>query len=138
MMNPDSGNLELSSAHKAMFEKIRTFCLSFPGTSERSSHGAPTFFINNKLSFAQYHVNHHGDGKIALWCSAPEGVQSLLMETAPDIYFRPAYVGHLGWVGLRLDRDATWEDISGLIGGAYLNRAPKKLRELMRESGATK
>ncbi|WP_274362330.1 MmcQ/YjbR family DNA-binding protein [Paenibacillus thermotolerans] len=123
-----------SEHHKSLFEKIRSLCLSFPGTSERMSHGAPSFFINDKLSFVQYRVNHHGDGKIALWCSAPAGVQSLLMDSSPEIYFRPAYVGHLGWVGMRLDRDASWGDISGIIGEAYLNRAPKKYKELIKKT----
>ncbi|TLS52202.1 MmcQ/YjbR family DNA-binding protein [Paenibacillus antri] len=122
---------EESSAGKSLFEKIRSLCLSLPGTSERISHGAPTFFINDKLSFVQYRVNHHGDGRIALWCSAPPGVQTLLVEEKPEIYFNPPYVGHLGWVGLRLDRDATWTDIAGIIGDAYLNRAPKKYKEMV-------
>ncbi|MFC5406451.1 MmcQ/YjbR family DNA-binding protein [Cohnella soli] len=122
-----------SPDHKALFEVIRSLCLSFPGTSERTSHGAPTFFINDKLSFVQYRVNHHGDERIALWCSAPDGVQTLLMETTPEIYFRPPYVGHLGWVGMRLDRNVDWSDVSGVIEDAYLNRAPKKYREMIRK-----
>jgi len=123
-----------SPSHNALFEKIRTLCLSLPGTSERISHGAPSFFINEKLSFVQYRVNHHGDGRIALWCSAPSGAQSLFIETRPEIYFRPPYVGHLGWIGVRLDQDATWSDISGMIEDAYLNRAPKKYREMIKKS----
>lgn len=118
-----------SAEHRDLFARIRSLCLSFPGVNERESHGAPTFFIDNKRSFVQYHVNHHGDGKIALWCSAPSGVQALLTEADPDSYFRPAYVGHLGWVGVRLDRAVPWEEIAGIIGQAYLNRAPNKYKE---------
>jgi hypothetical protein len=120
-----------SPTQKALYEKIRSLCLSLPGSSERISHGAPTFFIGDKLSYVQYRVNHHGDGRIALWCSAPTGVQSLLIESTPEVYFRPPYVGHLGWVGLRLDREVVWADISGTIGEAYMNRAPKKYREML-------
>lgn len=120
---------EQSPKHKKLFEDIRSLCLSFPGTSERMSHGVPTFFVNDKHSFVQYRVNHHGDGRIALWCSAAPGVQSLFIEATPEIYFKPPYVGHLGWIGLRLDRDAGWEEISGVIGDAYVNRAPKKYRK---------
>ncbi|MCC3374497.1 MmcQ/YjbR family DNA-binding protein [Cohnella sp. REN36] len=118
-----------SPAHKALFDKIKSFCLSFPGTSERLSHGAPSFFIDNKLSFVQYRVNHHGDGRIALWCAAPPGVQSLLVESSPEIFFIPAYVGHLGWVGMRLDGHVDWEEISSVIGDAYLTRSPKKYKD---------
>ena len=115
-----------SPEHAELFRRIQSHCLSFPGTSERISHGAPSFFIDGKRSFAQYRVNHHGDGRIALWCSAPEGARSVLTESAPELYFIPPYVGHLGWVGLRLDRGAGWEEIAGLLTEAYLNRAPKK------------
>jgi hypothetical protein len=122
---------EDSSKDSALFERIRELCLSLPGTSERTSHGAPTFFIQDKKSFVQYHQNHHGDGKIALWCAAPSGVQMMLVESQPTIYYIPAYVGHLGWVGIRLDRDAAWEEIASVIGDAYLTRAPKKLIALL-------
>ncbi|XID94909.1 MmcQ/YjbR family DNA-binding protein [Paenibacillaceae bacterium WGS1546] len=118
-----------STTHKELFDKIQSLCLSFPGTNERISHGAPTFFIDNKLSFVQYRVNHHGDGRIALWCSAPQGVQAMLVDSAPEIYFRPPYVGHLGWIGMRLDGNAKWDEISSVVSDAYLNRAPKKYKE---------
>ncbi|KIL37872.1 phosphoribosylglycinamide formyltransferase [Gordoniibacillus kamchatkensis] len=113
--------------------RIREFCLSLPATSERLSHGAPTFFIEEKRSFAAYRNNHHGDGKVALWCAAPPGAQSTLVASAPDWYYIPAYVGHLGWVGLRLDRDAGWDEIAGAIESAYLARAPKKWIDFVKE-----
>lgn len=115
-------------------DEVRTLCLSFPGTSERDSHGAPTFFIQNKLSFVQYRNNHHGDGRLALWCAAAPGTQATLTEAEPELYFVPPYVGHLGWIGLRLDRHAKWEDIAVTIGDAYLARAPKKYKALIAES----
>jgi hypothetical protein len=121
-----------SPKHKALFDKIRSLCLSFPGTSERNSHGAPSFFIDGKLSFVQYRVNHHGDGRIALWCSAPSGVQSMLVESDANIYFIPSYVGHLGWIGMRLDGDVDWEEISSVLGEAYFNRTPKKYKKMLK------
>jgi phosphoribosylglycinamide formyltransferase-1 len=32
------------------------------------------------------------------------GLQPLLIEDAPDVYYTPPYVGTSGWVGIRLDR----------------------------------
>lgn len=122
-----------SNASSEVFDQIRALCLSFPGTSERVSHGAPTFFVNGKKSFLQYHENHHNDGKIALWCAAPPDMQAQLVEANPDIYFRPAYVGHLGWVGVRLDRKAQWHELVGVIQEAYLTRAPRKLIALLKK-----
>ncbi|MBP1990577.1 MmcQ/YjbR family DNA-binding protein [Paenibacillus eucommiae] len=130
-MNREEELREDSLIHQELLERIRRLCLSFPGTSERLSHGAPTFFINEKKSFVQHHTNHHGDGKIAIWFAAPSGLQSMLVESDPEIYFAPAYVAHLGWVGMRLDRNAEWEEIAGVIGDAYLARAPKKYREIL-------
>jgi hypothetical protein len=115
-----------------LFEQIQALCLSFPGTSERTSHGAPTFFIQDKKSFVQYHMNHHGDGKIALWCATKSEIQAMLVESSPEIYYLPAYVAHLGWIGMRLDRDAEWSEIAGIITDAYLTRAPKKLKDSLR------
>jgi hypothetical protein len=100
-------------------ERVRELCLSLPETSERLSHGAPTFFIRGKKSFVMYLDNHHGDGRLALWCAAPEGMQEALVESAPEHYFRPPYVGHRGWIGVRLDRDLDWNDVAGAIEDAY-------------------
>jgi hypothetical protein len=55
----------------------------------------------------------------------------MLVESNPEIYYVPAYVGYLGWVGLRLDRHAEWEEIAGVIEDAYLAKAPKKYKDLV-------
>jgi hypothetical protein len=104
-------------------------CLSFPETSERASHGAPTFFVGKSRTFVMYLDDHHGDGRLAIWCAAPEGIQGMLVDAAPEHYFVPPYVGHRGWLGVRLDRDVGWDEIAGVIEDAYLTRAPRKLLE---------
>jgi hypothetical protein len=107
--------------------RIRALCATFPEVTERASHGAPTFFVRDKASFLTVHDDHHGDGRVAFWCAAPEGTQELLVEAAPEIYYRPAYVGHRGWLGMRLDRDAPWDEIAGVVEDAYRTRAPRAL-----------
>jgi hypothetical protein len=101
------------------FERIRELCLSLPETSERLSHGAPTFFIRGKRSFVSCLNNHHGDGRLAIYCAAPEGMQQALAGGEPEHYFVPPYVGHRGWVGVRLDRDLDWDAIAGAIEEAH-------------------
>jgi hypothetical protein len=111
-------------------ERVRALCLALPETSERLSHGSPTFFIRETRSFVTFQDNHHGDGRLALWAAAPPGLQAMLVDGAPEQYFVPAYVGHQGWVGVRLDRGLDWDEIAGVVEDAWLTRAPKRLAEL--------
>jgi hypothetical protein len=114
---------------KGSLDRVRELCLSLPETNERLSHGQPTFFIRDKKTFVMYLDNHHDDGRLALWCAAPEGMQNALVAGAPEHYFVPPYVGHRGWIGVRLDRDLDWNEIAGAIEEAYLTVAPRKLAE---------
>ena len=83
--------------------RLRRVCASIPGTIEKISHGEPTFFTPKRV-FAMFSNNHHGDGHVAVWVPAAPGVQSALIEEAPDTYFRPPYVGVSGWVGVELSK----------------------------------
>ena len=100
-----------------------------PETSERPSHGSPAFFIRDKKTFVMYLDDHHGDGRLALWCAAPAGMQAALVQGEPEHYFVPPYVGHRGWVGVHLNRGLDWNEIAGAIEEAYLTVAPKRLAE---------
>jgi hypothetical protein len=96
--------------------RVRELCLALPETEERLSHGSPAFFVRGKRTFAMYLDDHHGDGRLALWCAAPDGLQRGLVEAAPEHYFVP-----------RLDRDLSWEEIAGAIEDAYVEVAPRAL-----------
>jgi hypothetical protein len=116
--------------------RIRRICLSFPETSERPSHGAPTFFIREKTTFVTVMDDHHGDGRFALWCAAPPGAQRMLVAARPDEFFVPPYVGHRGWIGVRLDRDLSYDEIARIIEDAYLAVAPRSLADAYRGSAS--
>jgi hypothetical protein len=116
---------------------VRALCGSLPGVTEKLSHGHPTFFVGGKC-FAYFLDNHHGDGRLALWCMAPAGAQAMLVDSNPDHYFIPPYVGHRGWVGVRLDRDNAWPQIAAVLEAAYAARAPKRPAKRERSSGRTR
>ena len=116
----------------AALARIREICLGLPETSERLSHGAPTFFVRGKRAFTMVLSNHHGDGRFAIWCAAPDGMQTLLVETDPERFFVPPYVGHRGWLGVRLDRGLDWGELAGIVEDAYAEVAPPKLVEAAR------
>ena len=102
-------------------ERLREICLGFPEASERPSHGAPTFFVREKKAFLMVLANHHGDG-----------LQATLVEADPEKFFVPPYVGHRGWLGVRLDRGLEWDEIAGIAEDAYAEVAPAKLVEQAR------
>jgi hypothetical protein len=109
------------------FEGVRRICLALPETSERLSHGAPTFFVRGKKTFVTCLDDHHGDGRLAIWCGAPPGVQDQLVDEEPERFFVPPYVGHRGWVGVRLDVDLDWDEVAGLVEESYRLVALKRL-----------
>lgn len=106
---------------------MRQLCLALPATSERFSHGAPTFFVQEKKAFVMVLQDHHGDGIFGLWTAAPPGNQELLVQADPERFFRPPYVGHRGWLGVRLDRELDWDEIAGIVEDAWATVAPPKL-----------
>src|ERR1700738_794349 len=59
---------------KDINEAVREVCLSFPEAEEFLSHGSPNFRVRGK-TFASFVVNHHGDGRVALWLNVPPGAQ---------------------------------------------------------------
>ena len=114
--------------------QIRRICLGLPETSERLSHGAPTFFVRGKRAFLMVLTNHHGDGRFAVWCAAPDGVQRMLVDADPERFFVPPYVGHRGWLGVRLDRGLDADELAGIVEDAYAEVAPPRLVEAARHA----
>ena len=108
-------------------ESLRKLCLALPETTERLSHGEPTWFIRGKKTFVMYADHHHND-VLAFWCAAPDGAQEALVTADPERFFVPPYVGHRGWLGVRLDvAEIDWDQIADLVVDAYRTVAPKKL-----------
>jgi hypothetical protein len=105
--------------------KLRTIIAAWPETEERVSHGSPTFW-GGKKTFASFHVNHHGDGRTAVWCKSSLEVQGDLVEADSGIFFVPPYVGPSGWIGIRLDRDVDWGLVAGLLEQGYRSVAPRR------------
>jgi hypothetical protein len=112
--------------------KIREACLSLPETTERPSHGAPTFFVRDKKPFVTAWVQGHHDHTFPhLWCAGLPGAQEALVAAGPRRYFRPPYVGHRGWVGVRLDGRVDWDEVAAVCEDAYRAVAPARLVALL-------
>jgi hypothetical protein len=125
--------------------RVRAACLTLPETSERLSHGGPAFFIHRSLAgvhggrppsakntvcFVMFLDDHHDDGRLAIWCAAPEGVQAEMTETEPERFFRPPYVGNRGWLGVELASVSTAE-LNAICREAFCTVAPPSVRKLV-------
>jgi len=108
----------MKRASEKTIERVRKICLALPDTTEKLSHGEPTWFAGGRV-FAGLSNNHHNDGNVAAVCNAPEGAQKALIEAEPEHIYYPPYVGGGGWIGVRLDTGLDWKMIAALIEQAH-------------------
>lgn len=103
--------------------ELRRICLAFPDAVEKpfGGHRAPAFRIRDKLFLLC-----REDGT-ALTCKAGPGEQALLVAADPARFFVPPYVGHRGWVGIRLDAPVDWQEVAELAEDSYRLVAPASL-----------
>lgn len=118
-----------------LLEQVRERALALPEAEERASHGAPGWRTGGKSGkyFAYFSDRHHGEPHIALLLktSGPDEMAALI-EQAPETYFRPAYYGASGWVGLVLNRPGIdWDHVSGWLRRSWRTVAPKRLTKLL-------
>jgi hypothetical protein len=112
--------------------QVRAICLALPEVTERPSHGAPTWFVKGKNAFVTLWARgHHADNFPHLWCAGLPGTQQELIAAEPGRFFRPPYVGGRGWIGVRLDGDVDWTEITELCHDAYRAVAPGRLAALL-------
>ena len=113
-------------------DRLRTICLALPEATEQETWGDPTFRVRGKI----FAMPKSGDGRPAVWTKAPPGVQGMLVGADPARFFVPPYVGHHGWVGVRLDGAVDWEELAELVEESYRRTAPKRLAALLAGSDA--
>ena len=104
-------------------DRLRKICLALPEAEEKEAWGDPTFRVRDKI----FAMEKRGDGRISVWCKAPEGSQMVLVGSDPERFFVPPYVGHKGWVGIRLDTKPDWDEVAAIVRRSYKLIAPKRL-----------
>lgn len=107
-------------------ERLRALCLALPEAVEKGGVAEHTFRVRDKI-FALFQDNHHGDGRVAVWCKAPPGAQDVLVGSDPARFFVPPYVGHHGWVEVVLDDATDWDELADLLVEGYRMTVPKRL-----------
>jgi predicted DNA-binding protein (MmcQ/YjbR family) len=108
-------------------DRLRTICLALPEAVEQETWGDPTFRVGKKI----FAMEKRGDGRHSVWCKAPPGSQMVLVGADPNRFFVPPYVGHKGWIGMRLDDGPDWSEVAQLVRRSYRLIAPKRLTALL-------
>jgi predicted DNA-binding protein (MmcQ/YjbR family) len=103
--------------------QLRRICLALPDATEKETWDSPTFRVREKI----FAIIQQGDGRLSFWCKAPPGAQDVLVGSDPERVFVPPYVGHRGWIGMRLDVPADWDLVADLVRDSYRLTAPKRL-----------
>lgn len=108
--------------------RLSEICLELPEATRQDS-GRHAGFRVRKRTFAYYLVDHRGnEGITGVVCKAAPGESDAMVRSAPERYYRAAYLSHRGWVGLRLDLGRTdWTEVTGFVVESYRLVAPKRL-----------
>jgi predicted DNA-binding protein (MmcQ/YjbR family) len=120
-------------AHPRMYEdsnpaikKLRAVCLALGDVVEKEAWGECTFRVVNGPMFAMTDNNHHQSGHVAVWVKAPAMAQEILISSDSKRFFKPPYMGHKGWVGVRLDSKPDWEQLTAILKDGYEMSLPMK------------
>src|SRR5688572_6488994 len=122
-MSHPSANMQGVNKASAV-ARIRPICMALPETQERKAWSAPTFRVRGQM-FVMFMDNNHDDGRLAVWCSAPAGVQRIQVAAEPEYFFVAPYVGSRGWLGIRLDTGLDWDIVKAFVKDAYEVTRPR-------------
>ncbi len=112
-------------------DHLRAICMALPEAEEKpfGGHTAPTYRVRDKM-FAT--TTEQAD-RPEVWMKLAPGAQTILVESQPERFFVPPYVGKSGWVGIWLDGDVDWEQVESLVRESYRLIAPKRLAAQVRD-----
>ena len=119
-----------------LLERVRELALALPHTHERESHGSPGWRAGSEKIgkyFAHFNDQHHGSKHIALLVKTG-GMDELLnlVESQPEAYFKPAYYGASGWIGVILNRPGVdWDHVADWLQRSWRQVAPKSATKLL-------
>ena len=110
---------------EAAVARIRAICLALPEATERpfGGHTSPAFRVRDKMFVVV------AEDRSSMTVKAPNGVQGILVNSDPERFFVPKYVGSKGWVGVRIDLadPPDWDEMAEIISESYCLLAPTRL-----------
>lgn len=115
-----------------LIDRVRALALALPSTRERESHGSAGWRVGPEKTgkyFAYFLDRHHGSPHVGMLVKTSAQDELLdLVDAQPETYFKPAYYGASGWIGLILNRpDMDWDHAGDWLARSWRQVAPKRL-----------
>jgi phosphoribosylglycinamide formyltransferase-1 len=116
-----------------LLARVNELALALPEATARPSHGSPGWQVAGGKYFAIFSRHHHGEREIAVLVkTSGQDELAALIEQDPETYYRPAYYGASGWVGIVLNRKGVdWDHVADRLQRSWRAVAPKRLTKLL-------
>lgn len=121
--------------HPRMFDdddpvlaRVRHLALALPDAHEKESHGRPAFFTTKVFAYFGGSLKVGAD-----WVQHEQAIMVKLDSDeraallAEERCWIPGYLGPSGWIGIDIDGDTDWTEVSEVIESSYRMTAPLSL-----------
>lgn len=106
--------------------RVVAFCQTLDGSVMERSGASVTWRVGKK-PFAYLLDNHHRDGVVAVCFKLSPDDARALVARAPRRYYAPPYLGHRGWVAMRVDTaKVPWAELGRRVTESYAAAAPRR------------
>jgi predicted DNA-binding protein (MmcQ/YjbR family) len=111
-------------------KRLRAICQALPETSEVEAWGHPTFRAGKRIfaTLGGY------QGQISLGFKPELATYRRIVEDPR--FFIPPYVGHKGWLSLKVEGTLDWDEVGALVLQSYRQFALKRMLDALDERPA--
>ena len=117
---------EYADVPAAVVAELRSVCLGLPESTEKQVWAGTQWRVRNRM-YAHVLAVDFADGPVTVMTFRSSGPELDALRSAGHPFFRPAWGANL--VGLVLDPDANWDEVTELVIESYCTLAPRKLVE---------
>jgi predicted DNA-binding protein (MmcQ/YjbR family) len=113
--------------------RLRSVCLDLPESVEKQAWAGTQWRIRDRM-YAHVLTVDFADGPVTVMTFRSSGPELDALRGAGHPFFRPAWGANL--VGMVLDADVNWDEVTELVIESYCVLAPMKLvRQIERRGG---
>jgi hypothetical protein len=124
---------EYADVPAAVVARLRPVCLGLPESVEKQAWAGTQWRIRDRM-YAHVLTVDFVDGPVTVMTFRSSGPELDALRGAGHPFFRPAWGANL--VGMVLDSDVNWDEVTELVTESYCVLAPRKLaRQIERRGG---